>query len=96
MLGQLPPSQQDSTFWRQSAHHHAERIQKSRCGSPVIAQIMGTRIAGDAAAATARRSGDPAWRAALEQVAQLVDVQPRIGQDARERAALQFAVQWHR
>jgi hypothetical protein len=27
--GQPPPSQQDSTFWRQFAHHQAERIQNS-------------------------------------------------------------------
>ena len=34
-LGQPPPSQHDSTFWRQSWHHHADRIQKRRCGRPV-------------------------------------------------------------
>jgi hypothetical protein len=39
--GQPPPSQQDSTFWRQSWHHQAERIQKRRWGSPVIAQSIG-------------------------------------------------------
>jgi hypothetical protein len=37
--------QQDSTFWRQSSHHQAERIQNRRCGRPVIAQITALRIA---------------------------------------------------
>jgi len=39
-LGQPPPSQHDSIFWRQSWHHQAERSQNSRCGLPVSGQIM--------------------------------------------------------
>jgi hypothetical protein len=38
--GQPPPSQHDSTFWRQSAHHQAERIQNRLWGWPVIAQSI--------------------------------------------------------
>jgi hypothetical protein len=38
--GQPPPSQQPSTFCRQSSHHQAERIQKRRWGRPVIAQSI--------------------------------------------------------
>ena len=40
MLGQPPPSQHDSIFWRQSWHHHAERFQNSRCGRPVRGQSI--------------------------------------------------------
>jgi hypothetical protein len=38
--GHPPPSQHDSTFWRQSAHHQAERIQNSRWGLPVSPQSI--------------------------------------------------------
>jgi hypothetical protein len=53
--GQPPPSQHDSIFCRQSWHHHAERIQKSRWAWPVIAQSIdrgwrGARRHADAAA----------------------------------------------
>ena len=38
MVGQPPPSQHDSIFWRQSWHRHAERSQSRRCGRPVSGQ----------------------------------------------------------
>jgi glutaminyl-peptide cyclotransferase len=38
--GQPPPSQQLSIFCRQSAHHHADRIQKRRWGLPVSWQSI--------------------------------------------------------
>src|SRR5579863_7425634 len=44
MLGQPPPSQQDSIFWRQSWHHHAERIQNRRCGRPVNGHSMSVSV----------------------------------------------------
>ncbi len=39
--GHPPPSQQLSIFWRQSWHHHAERIQKRRWSVPVNGQSTG-------------------------------------------------------
>ncbi len=57
--GQPPPSQQPSIFWRQSRHHHAERIQKSTCSRPVIAQITGPSSRGERTLVPG--AGDGSW-----------------------------------
>jgi hypothetical protein len=64
MVGQPPPSQHDSIFWRQSWHHHAERIQNRRCGRPVSGQsttsvLLSARTAAVNPGLTARR--DLCW-----------------------------------
>jgi len=67
--GQPPPSQQDSIFWRQSAHHQAERIQKRRWGWPVRAQIMPGSVASGSAVRRGCGTGgterESSWMAAL-------------------------------